>query len=55
MHPSYPGLSLVMRAGLMVMTLRQAAILPMEKSKLTETEKGETGEEQSQEHAHHFL
>jgi hypothetical protein len=25
-----------------------------EKSKLTETEKGETGEEQSQEHAHHF-
>jgi hypothetical protein len=27
----------------------------MEKSKLTETEKGETGEEQSQEHAHHFL
>jgi hypothetical protein len=27
----------------------------MEKSKLTETEKGETGEEQSQEHAHHFF
>jgi hypothetical protein len=24
------------------------------KPKLTETEKGETGEEQSQEHAHHF-
>jgi hypothetical protein len=33
----------------------KATILPMEKSKLTETEKGETGEEQSQEHAHHFL
>jgi hypothetical protein len=30
-------------------------ILPMEKSKLTETEKGVTGEEQSQEHAHNFL
>jgi hypothetical protein len=27
----------------------------MEKSKLTETEKGETGEEQSQENAHYFL
>jgi hypothetical protein len=25
------------------------------KSKQTETEKGETGEEQSQEHAHHFI
>jgi hypothetical protein len=25
------------------------------KPKLTETEKGETGEEQSQEHANHFL
>jgi hypothetical protein len=27
----------------------------MKKSKITETEKGETGEEQSQEHAHHLL
>jgi hypothetical protein len=27
----------------------------MENSKFTETEKGETGEEQSQEHTHHFL
>jgi hypothetical protein len=27
----------------------------MEKSKLTKTEKGETGEEQTQEHAHQFL
>jgi hypothetical protein len=27
----------------------------MEKSKLTETEKGRTGEEQSQEHAHIFF
>jgi hypothetical protein len=39
------------------MSLRQskATILRMEKSKLTETEKGESGEEQSQEHVHHFL
>jgi hypothetical protein len=27
----------------------------MKKSKFTETEKGQTGEEQSQEHAHNFL
>jgi hypothetical protein len=27
----------------------------MEKPKLTENEKGETGEEQNQEQAHHFL
>jgi hypothetical protein len=33
----------------------KATILPMEKSKLSEIEKGETGEGQSQEHAHHFL
>jgi hypothetical protein len=33
----------------------KVAILPMEKFKLTETRKGETGEEQSQEHAHHCL
>jgi hypothetical protein len=32
----------------------KATILPMEESILTETEKGETGEEQSQEHACHF-
>jgi hypothetical protein len=33
----------------------KATILPTEISKLTVTEKGGTGEEQSQEHAHHFL
>jgi hypothetical protein len=33
----------------------KATILPMETSKLTETEKSETGDQQSQEHAHHFL
>jgi hypothetical protein len=33
----------------------KATLFPMEKSKITETEKGETGEEQSQEHAHRFL
>jgi hypothetical protein len=27
----------------------------MEKSKVTETEESDTGEEQSQEHAHHFF
>jgi hypothetical protein len=55
MH-SCPGLSLVMRAGLTVMNLRQNNNPPpMEKSELTETKKGETGEEQSLEHAHHFL
>jgi hypothetical protein len=55
MQPSCPELSLVTRAGFTLMTLRQATILPMEKSNLTKTEKGEIGEEQSQEHAHHFL
>jgi hypothetical protein len=50
----FPRLSLVMRAGFMAMTLRQSNI-PMEKSKLTETKIGETGEKQSQEHAHQFL
>jgi hypothetical protein len=33
----------------------KATVLPMEKSKLTKTEKGKTGEQQSQEHAHRFL
>jgi hypothetical protein len=33
----------------------KAAILPMRKSKLTVTEKGEAGEEQSQQHDCHFL
>jgi hypothetical protein len=54
MQPSCPGLSLVMRAGFTVMTLGQSNNPPKEKSKLTETEKGETGDEQSQEHAYHF-
>jgi hypothetical protein len=55
MQPSCPGLSLVTRAVFTVMTLRQSNNPPNEKSKITETEKGETDEEQSQEHAHHFL
>jgi hypothetical protein len=55
MQHSCPGLSPVKRSGFMVMTLRNATILPMEKTKLTETEKGETVEDQSQDHAHHFL
>jgi hypothetical protein len=33
----------------------KATILPMKKSKLTETEKGKISEQQSQKHAHHFL
>jgi hypothetical protein len=51
MQPSCPGLSLMMRAGRMVMILRQS----MEKSKLVESEEDETGEEQSQEHAYDLL
>jgi hypothetical protein len=48
-QPSCPGLALVTKAGFMVMNLRQKKVLPMEK--LTETKKGETCEEQSQEHS----
>jgi hypothetical protein len=55
MQPSYPGLSLVTRAGFTDMTLRQskakqskATTFQMQKSKLTETERGETAEEQNQ-------
>jgi hypothetical protein len=33
----------------------KATFLRMEKSKITETEKDETGEEQSQDHDHPFL
>jgi hypothetical protein len=33
----------------------KATVLQMEKSILTEIEKGETGEERTQEHAHNFL
>jgi hypothetical protein len=33
----------------------KATLLPMEKSKITETKKGTISEQQSQEHAHHFL
>jgi hypothetical protein len=55
MQPSWPGLSLVKRAGFIFMTLRQRIILPMEKSKLTKIKKAETDEEQSQEHADQFL
>jgi hypothetical protein len=33
----------------------KATIIPMEKSRSTETKKDDTGEEQSQENAHHFL
>jgi hypothetical protein len=39
----------------LVMTMRQNSNPPMEKSKLTETKKGETGEEESQEHAQDLL
>jgi hypothetical protein len=55
--PFFPGLSLVIRAVFTVMTLRQSSNrpLPMGNFKLTETKNGETGEEQSQEHAHHCL
>jgi hypothetical protein len=49
---NFNRLPLVMSAGFMVMTLRKMlTTLSMEKSKLTETEKGDTGEM----HAYNFL
>jgi hypothetical protein len=54
MQPSPPGTSQVTWAGFTVVTLRQSNN-PPSSSKLAETEKGGTGEEQSQEHVHHFL
>jgi hypothetical protein len=47
MQPPCPGLSLVTRAGFMVMILDKAAILPAKKSKIAELEKCETSEEQN--------
>jgi hypothetical protein len=41
-----------MRTGFMIMILRQCNKPPNGKSKQTETDKGETGEEQNQEHDH---
>jgi hypothetical protein len=48
-------LSVVTGAGFTIVILGQSNNLPNGKSKLTKTEKGETGEELSQEHVHHFL
>jgi uncharacterized protein YjfI (DUF2170 family) len=42
MQPSCPGLAKVTEAEFVAMTLRKTKILPMEKSKLTETKKKET-------------
>jgi hypothetical protein len=38
-----------------LVTLSKLTILPVEYSKLTETEKGEACEDKIQEHVHHFL
>jgi hypothetical protein len=54
MQPSRPRLSLVTRAEFTVMALRQSKNPSNGKFKPTETQKGETGKEQSQEHAHNF-
>jgi hypothetical protein len=55
MSPSCPRFSLVMRAGFTVMILRQSNSSPNGKVLIHWDQKGETGEEQSQVHAHHFL
>jgi hypothetical protein len=55
MQASCPGLSLVMRAGFTVMTLRQSNNAPTGKVPTDQDQEDETGEEQSQEHVHNFL
>jgi hypothetical protein len=56
MQPSCPGLSLLTRAGFMVMTLRQSNNTPNGKVQThqNKNKKGKIAEEQSQEHSHHF-
>jgi hypothetical protein len=48
-----PGLSRLKKAGFTVKILRQITMLPIKKSKVTVTEKGETFEWQGEEF-HHF-
>jgi hypothetical protein len=55
MQPSCPEIKLVTRAGFLVMTLIQSNNPPNRNVEIHESEKFETGEEQSQECVHNFL
>jgi hypothetical protein len=55
MQLSCPGLTMVPKAGFTVMTLRQTNNPPNGKVQTHRDRQRKTSEDQSQEHAHHFL